>query len=169
MRSPSKYELDGKLARYMGVSASYQPGTWFATGEWGRLETNALIGDRVGWYVSGGRRFGDFTPYLTFGELRLTTSSSDPGLPVPPSLPPFAAAAIPVLNAGLNVALNSAPRQSTATAGIRWDVLRNVAIKVQYDHLNLGANSSGTLTNVQPGFQPGGTVHLISASVDFVL
>jgi hypothetical protein len=161
-----RYELEGRLARYMGVSVSYQPGTWFAIGEWGRLETNAVLGDRYGYYLSTGRRFGRFTPYVTWGEMRLTTPSSDPGLPVPPAL---AATPLPLLNAGLDVALNASPRQSTTTAGIRWDVARHAAIKLQYDRMDLGAGSAGTLTFLQPGFQPGIVVHLLSASVDFVL
>jgi hypothetical protein len=52
--------------------------------------------------------------------------------------------------------------------GARWDVLRNAALKLQYDHTRIGAGSSGVLANLQPGFQPGGTVNVISVSVDFV-
>ena len=33
----------------------------------------------------------------------------------------------------------------------------------------LGAGSPGTLSNLQPGFQPGGSVSLFSAVIDFVL
>jgi hypothetical protein len=164
-----RYELDGRMARYMGVSASYQPGTWFAMGELGRLGTDALIGNRVGWYVSAGRQFGAFTPYLTYGALRLTSNTSDPGLPVLPSMPPSLAASIATLDATLNGVLASAPRQSTATAGVRFDVMRNLAIKAQFDHIDLKAGSSGTLANVQPGFRPGGALNLISLSLDFVL
>jgi hypothetical protein len=46
--------------------------------------------------------------------------------------------------------------------------MSNVALKLQYDHMNLGAGSAGVLGNIQPGFQPGGTAHLLSASLDFV-
>jgi len=161
-----RYELEGRLGRYMGVSVSYQPGTGFVIGELGRLETHAVLGNRTGGYLSAGRRFGNVTPYVTWGAVRLTTPSSDPGLPVPPAL---TASPLPLLNAALNVALNASPRQSTATVGVRWDVARNTALKLQFDRMDLGANSSGTLTYLQPGFVPGGVVHLVSASVDFVL
>lgn len=164
-----RYELDGRLARYMGVSASYQPGTWFAMAELGRLETNALIGNRVGWYVSAGRQFGAFTPYATYGDLRLTSNTSDPGLPVLPTMSPQVAASIATLDATLNGVLNSAPRQSTATVGVRFDLMRNAALKAQFDHIDLHAGSSGALANLQPGFRPGGAVNLISLSLDFVL
>jgi hypothetical protein len=43
-----------------------------------------------------------------------------------------------------------------------------VDLKLQYEHISLGAGSAGTLTNVQPGFQPGGALNVFSAAVDFV-
>jgi hypothetical protein len=52
--------------------------------------------------------------------------------------------------------------------GARWDFMKNVDFKVQVDHMRLGAGSPGTLGNLQPSFQTGGTVNLISATVDFV-
>jgi hypothetical protein len=64
--------------------------------------------------------------------------------------------------------LSTKPVQNTLSIGARWDVLRNAALKLQYDHTRIGAGSSGVLANLQPGFQPGGTVNVISVSVDFV-
>ena len=64
--------------------------------------------------------------------------------------------------------LASLPVQQTVSAGARWDFMANVALKLQYDHMNMGVGSAGVLGNVQPGFQTGGTVHLFSASMDFV-
>jgi len=46
--------------------------------------------------------------------------------------------------------------------------MKNLDLKVQLDHINLGAGSAGTLVNTQPGFQPGSTVYLFSTAVDFV-
>ena len=54
-------------------------------------------------------------------------------------------------------------------SGLRVGLPRGQMGNSEVGHLNLGAGSSGTLTNLQPGFRPGGTVHLFSASVDFVL
>jgi hypothetical protein len=162
-----RYEVKGRLARFMGLSASYDPGRWFAAAEWGRLNTYAATGNREGWYLSGGRRIGALTPYVTFSSLALRSESSDPGLDLA-RLPGPAAPAAAQLNAALNTVLNG-PRQENVAAGLRWDLLRNVSFKVQYDHLDLGRDSKGTLSNLQPGFKPGGTVHLLSATVDFVL
>jgi hypothetical protein len=52
--------------------------------------------------------------------------------------------------------------------GVRWDFIRNAALKVQYQYLDLDDGSPGVLTNTQPGFEPGGSVNLFSAAIDFV-
>jgi hypothetical protein len=52
--------------------------------------------------------------------------------------------------------------------GVRWDFMKDVDCKLQVDHTRNGAGSPGILLDLQPGFRPGGTVNLISASLDFV-
>jgi hypothetical protein len=64
--------------------------------------------------------------------------------------------------------LSTKPVQSTLSIGGRWDFMRNAALKLQYDHTRIGVGSSGVLTNLQPGFQSGGKVNVISATIDFV-
>jgi hypothetical protein len=51
---------------------------------------------------------------------------------------------------------------------VRWDSIKDVDFKLQIDHSRNGAGSPGTLSDLQPGFQPGGTVNLFSGTVDFV-
>jgi hypothetical protein len=58
--------------------------------------------------------------------------------------------------------------QRTLSVGARWDFIRNFCLKLQFDHTRLGANSHGALIDVQPGFRPGGTVNLFSATIDFM-
>jgi hypothetical protein len=50
----------------------------------------------------------------------------------------------------------------------RWDFIRNGSLKLQFDHIRMGAGSAGVLTNTQPGFQLGGQVDIFSATFDFV-
>ena len=161
-----KYDLDNKSFPVFTVGAAYDPGQWFVMTEWGNVDSHSLYGSGTGWYASGGYRFGEFTPYLSYA--RATADNlSDPGLnlsAVPPSLVGTAAG----LNAALNSLLSTKPVQNTVSIGARWDVLRNAALKLQYDHTRIGAGSSGVLANLQPGFQTGGTVNVISVSVDFV-
>ena len=162
-----KYSVADRRITFVGVGASYDPGDWFAMGEWARFKTNSILGTKSAWYVSGGYRLGKITPYVTYARIKADTPTADAGLPLA-GLPPEAAATAFFLNTTLNARLNLLPVQRTISAGLRWDFAKNAALKVQYDHVDLGTNSRGTFGNVQPGFQPGGNVQVFSAAVDFV-
>jgi hypothetical protein len=162
-----KYDLDNKGFQLITAGAMYDPGNWFVTGEWGKRNLHSAIGESTAWYLSSGYRLAKFTPYLTYAETKSDGNTSDPGLNVT-ALPPYLAGTATSLNAALNTTLASAAVQNTISVGSRWDVFKNVDLKLQYDHIDLGAGSAGTLINVQPGFQRGGTVNLFSVTIDFV-
>jgi hypothetical protein len=90
--------------------------------------------------VNGGIRVSSVTAYAGYAQLK------------PTSLGVFGPAA----------------EQATASVGARWDFMRNFAFKAQYEHVDIANGSTGTLTNIQPGFQPGGGADVISFAVDFV-
>ncbi len=130
------------LGRFMSLGASYDPGPWFASAEWVKainFNATGLKIIRAAAYVNGGVRMGNFAPYITVSELRPLTET-------PP--PPVA--------------------QHTYAAGVRWDVARNVDLKLQWDQIRLGHNSFGTLQNVTPGMRPGGHVNIASLLLDFI-
>lgn len=162
-----KYDVINKRARFYGFGAQYNPGSWFVIGEWGNVDYHSLLGETTAWYVSGGYRWGQVTPYLTYSDSRVISNTSDPGLPVA-ALPPALAPAAVQLNAGLDTLLENAADQRTLGAGARWDFHPNLALKFQFDHMRIGPDSHGTLINPQPGFRPGAVVNLISATIDFV-
>jgi len=162
-----EYDVDHSRVKSFGMGAMYDPGKWFATAEWGTTDYNSVLGKQTGWYASSGYRLAKFTPYLTYGTIKTTGHRSDPGLTVS-ALPPSLAGPATGLNAALNAILGAAPVQTTTSSGVRWDVFRNADLKLQYDHIRLGAGSPGVLTNLQPDFQRGGTVNLISIAIDFV-
>jgi hypothetical protein len=164
----NRYDPYQKPIAFFGVGGMYDPGNWFVTGEWGTSQSHSVLGESTAWYVSGGYRWAQFTPYLTYGDLNANSNRSDPGLSVS-KVPPFLIGPAIGLNAGLNAILGSIAVQTTASAGVRWDFMRNMDLKLQFDHTRLGAGSPGTEINLQPGFQPGGTVNLFSAAIDFVL
>jgi len=152
---------------FYGASASYDPGKWFLMGEWGRSKLlPSFMGGQVAWYVSSGYRFGDFTPYVAYAKSRKLTTTSDPGLNLR-SVPPYLVGYAAGLNAGLNGFLKPITG-TTVTLGSRWDFMKNADLKLQYEHIELDANSSGLLINLQPGFKPGGKLNVLSATVDFV-
>jgi hypothetical protein len=162
----TNYQVVDKPESIVTLGASYDPGRWFAMGEWLRSRSDSFLGVDTGWYISGGFRFRALTPFLTYSQVteRITSSQglSDSGLPA------YLAPTVAALDAGLNQLLATRPIQYTSTLGVRWDFMKDFDFKAQVDRLNLGAGSPGTLINVHPGFQPGSTVYVLSAAVDFV-
>jgi hypothetical protein len=154
----NKYRLDSRPISLVSLGASYDPGKWFVMGEWGRGKFSSFIGTQTAWYGSGGYRMGDFTPYVVYSKSSKHGDTFDPGVNSPYAAP---------LNAALNGLLKPATG-TTQSIGGRWDFKRNAALKLQYDRVNLDARSSGSLLNIQSGYQPGGTFHVVSAAVDFV-
>jgi hypothetical protein len=163
----AKYDPYRKPLEFIGIGAMYNPRDWFVTGEWGTQQLHSVLGESTAWYVSSGYRVAGFTPYLTYGALKANSNTSDPGLNAS-VLPPYLAGPAMGLNAALNAILGSIAVQHTTSAGVRWDFLKNVDLKLQCDHTRHGAGSPGTLINLQPGFEPGGTVNLFSAAIDFL-
>jgi predicted porin len=162
-----RYDTNDRRVEFVALGGLYDAGDWFVTAEWGTARLNSALGDRAGWYVSGGYRIGNITPYATYARTRATSNTLDPGLSLS-GLPPQSVGIASALNAALNEALAAVPVQQGISAGVRWDFMPNFAGKLQYDHKNLGANSAGTLGNLQPGFQRGGSVNLLSATIDLV-
>lgn len=163
-----RFTPDHSASRYFGVGASYDPGRWFAMAEWARLEVDGVISTHSGWYASTGLRYGMFTPYVIWAQTMPRSKRSDPGLDLT-TLPAESVPVAAALNAQLNAALANVADQSTFSAGVRWDFAPDVCLKIQYDHMDLASGNTGTLTNFQPGFQPGGAVNLVGVSVSFVL
>jgi hypothetical protein len=163
-----RYSAEHRSSRYLGIGAIYDPGHWFVMSEAAEVKVKGVVGGHWGWYASAGFRYGAFTPYVTWASTQPSHDRSDPGLDLatlPPESQPVAAA----LNAQLAIALAAVPDQTTLSAGVRWDFARSLCLKVQYDHIDLAPGNSGTLTNIQPGFQPGGKVNLLGLSLSFVL
>jgi hypothetical protein len=161
-----KYDADNKVLSVITMGARYDPGQWFVMGEAAHLVTHSFFGKGTGWYLSGGYRLGEFTPYLTYGVAK-ADNLSDPGLNLS-TLPPPLTGPAAGLNAALNSLLGLKPVQNTLSIGGRWDFMSSAALKLQYDQTRIGTGSSGVLSNLQPGFQSGGKVDLFSATIDFV-
>jgi hypothetical protein len=163
----TEYDPERKLAQIVTLGAAYDPGDWFVTAEAVKRNAHSYAGVSTAWYVTVGRRFAAFTPYLTYAQLRSNSNRSDPGLPVG-DLPPYLALPAARLNAGLNTTLASIQVQSTVSVGTRWDFAKNVDLKAQFSRTRLGAGSPGLLVNPQPDFQAGSSLNLFSLTLDFV-
>lgn len=163
----ARYEIEDKRTSMVSVGLSYDPGQWFVSAEAGHSVTHSLLGRTSAMYAGGGYRFASLTPYIGYAKVRAHGATSDPGLPLA-GLPPRARATAAMLNAGLNLYLATIPVQSTVTAGLRWDLMTDAALKVQYDRARPGAGSRGTLINLDASYRPGQAVHVASVALDFV-
>jgi hypothetical protein len=162
-----RWQCDGKEIKLRSVGLEVDPGDWFTMAEWARNDAHCFIGAQAGWYVTGGYRVSDWTPYLTYADLKVKSNTSDPGLDLA-LVAPYLAGEAAGLNAALNGVLGSTGAQRTVSIGLRWDVRRDIDVKAQFDQIYLAGGSPGLLVNVQPGFAAGSSLHVISVTMDFV-
>jgi hypothetical protein len=149
------------------VGVIYDPGSWLVMSEGARTASDGLLAASTAWYLMGGYRFGKLTPFLTLAQVE-SGRYAPPGI-VTVGLPLPLAAAAATLNAALAGALGEfAPSQSSVTAGLRWDVMKDIDFKLQFERVRLDQNSSGRLGNLQPGFRAGPDVNAVSVAMDFV-
>lgn len=166
-RLANKYSVEGIELTFLSVGLSYDPGAWFAMMEALEFGGDSMLSDSRSGHVTGGIRLGKFTPYailaMAKADIEFEPGFTTAGLPAPLA---FGAAA---LNAGMNEAKRqSLGSQESAALGLRWDVINNVAVKAQYNYVDIGENSRGRLFNVQPGFELGSNYSLYSLSVDYI-
>ncbi len=132
----------------LSVGVNYDNGNWFAVSEWMQRESTTK---QDAMYVSGGYRIDLFTPYLIY-------SQNSPGSFLPGFPPPTAAAKLTANRA-----------QSTVSAGLKWDFMKNTDFKLQYDQVRPSNNSNGYLVNLPANtILYGSRFHVISAVIDFV-
>ena len=162
-----RYAIEHKRVSLVSAGLSYDPGPWFLNAEAGHAQTHSLLGRTTTMYAGGGYRFASLTPYLGFAKARAHGNTRDPGLALA-GLPARARATASALNAGLNGYLRTIPIQTTLSAGLRWDLARDTAFKLQYDRLRPTDGSRGTLINSSSSFRSGETVHVASVALDFV-
>lgn len=153
-----KYAIDDLGIPYLTLGYMYMPGDWLVMAELGKAtpERDGVLPHTTNGYLTVGRRIGEFTPFVNFAF-----REDDLAKPV--------SGVVPSLDAGLNKAIAVGDvSQKVASVGVRWDFMKNTALKGQFDHVNLSKGSYGGLLNRQADFKPGGSYNLLSVAVDFV-
>lgn len=149
----NKYKLEGMKISAFALGANFDPGDWFVTGELIDFKGKGVVGDSRAWFVSAGYRFGTLTPYVTHATTKAGITAETGAGP---------------LNGAFNSAMSGlTPTQNASSVGLRWDAMKNVAIKAQYDRLTTGNQSNGRLRPF-PGFVQGSSVNVATVAVDFV-
>jgi hypothetical protein len=163
----SRLALDSKRATIMGLGLNYDPGQYFVTAEASRSKTVSYLGSTKSFYVSSGWRHGNFTPYGGYARVWGTPPEGPTALSLA-GLPPAYARSALVANTILAGALRTIPSQSTLSAGLRWDLAPNVALKLQHERVTSRNGSRGLLINSAADFRSGRTAQVTSAALDFV-
>ncbi len=191
--------VDNTDASFSGLGLSYDQNNIVLSGEFTKRKVKSgYIADTKGWYALAGYRFGSVLPYVSVSRLTTVdpnariaaTSSGAFGLAaltyVGPSLPVTTAirTAAGGVYYGSQAVLNTQKQtENTVSAGVRWDVSSGIALKTQFDHVNVPSGSNGLFLMADPvtaalPTSSGGTnnaflnkrkdINVLSVSVDFV-
>lgn len=153
----------GSHIRYATLGASYDDGHWLAQGELGESSTSVDIApsSRMG-YMSLGRRFGQFTPYVLLSASRPTERTTAP-------VNDWSTIGQAAVQATAYRVVNSTRvDQRTLALGTRWDFANRAAVKLQWDRVQIKPDGYALWFRSPDSNGRDSTVNLLSASLDFV-
>ena len=149
-----KYNTRDMSTSAVSLGAQYDPGDWFVMGEFVSYRGDSILSDSRSWYVAGGYRFGKFTPYLIHSQVKALIKDETEG---------------GFMNGGINTLLYQVtPTQKTTALGVRYDVYKNTALKLQYDRIETGSRSNGRLKPPSGTTPTGLDANVVTLGVDFV-
>ncbi len=150
----------GKIAHFSGVGVSYDRNDWVGNAEYTVKTTDGYLGNTTGWEVTLGHRWGAWTPFAMLSKCIVDDTN------VNNTIPKSVRALAPLSFAVDSVVAGQDTAERTASLGLRWDVMKNVALKAQADHISPD-NSHGMFNSAQAGFKPS-AVNVYALSADFV-
>ncbi len=152
---------------------SYDPGTWLLLAEYCSSNGTGFFPDSKSGYITAGYHFGKWLPYVSYADVTTSYNGISGINTALLAGTPYAAVAAQ-LNGGINEIVSYvSPVQKTWTLGVRWDVVSNVDVKLQFDRMNVGGgayNFYGEFSN-QASLPPGthlGNINVVSLAVDFI-
>jgi hypothetical protein len=112
---------------FLGFGAEINHGNWLLISEATFVEVDdSYLTDKEQFYVTGGYRFGAWTPTFTYG--RREGDAKTGIINLLPNVPPLAA----LRSAVTGVVLSDNLDADYMSFGLRWDVSNNVALKADY-------------------------------------
>lgn len=146
---------------YTTLGAAYDDGQWLMQAEWGLSTASAAVvpHGRMA-YLSVGRRLGDWTPLITLSSSRPDnaprTAAYDWGL--------YNAA---VRDQALYVLNTNRIDQDTLSLGLRWDLYRQAALKLQWDQTLIRPTGYGLWWRDIALNADSSRINLLSMTLDF--
>jgi len=158
------YHTDNPVDMYT-LGYVYDKNEWLLQGEYvSRKSRSDIVLDLDGFSLMGGYRIAKWTPFLGYAHMNTKNPVILPSLNTS-SLPPGQAGAINALNATYQMRHN----RTTWSMGTRWDVIDNVALKVQFDRTDKEKGGTGLFVNSTPEFNNNDRkINVYSATLDFV-
>jgi hypothetical protein len=125
---------------FYGLAAMYDDGELLLISEFNSLKVDSAFADQDGYYLMGGYRIGQWMPYLTLAHEETTDDSKrDANVSPTPAVPDGNANGISDIYEGVLGAQAAFNKEQDRTAlGVRYDYKPGVAIKVQYDMVDVG-------------------------------
>ncbi len=158
----SRLDTENSQLWFYSLGVSYHDNDWLVQSEISRLDANnAVIPDYLNGYLSIGKRFGAWTPYMVYGR---SYTLSGHRYSTPDNL--AAISALSDLNMLTEGLLNSAMNQQSIGVGCRWDVTSRLALKFQVDRKFIEAGGA-TLWWHTASSRNGGVVDVVTFNVDY--
>lgn len=156
--------LQDKEISFTGFGVNFDQDNWVISAEYTKRRSEKFISSTTGWYGNVGYRVGKFTPYVGLSRLTVDHVGSNPLTLVPASTLAALQAGLPTTLAQYRAAVGNNTvaggiqalidtqklSQRTTTLGSRWDVMPNVALKFQWDHVTKPAGSYGLFFTNDP-------------------
>lgn len=152
-----RYENEKKYVEVIGAGFSTEQKNLIVQGEFIARNSAGFISDTRAWYLQGGYRFGRFTPYIGYSQMKSVSPNT--------SQPNYGA-----LSRGINLLLNAVDySQKTEMVGVKYDVMDNAVIKLQLDHIKPYEGSLRTGIIPKNGdFDKNDPTNVITLTTDFV-
>lgn len=154
---------------FSGVGYQFDDGRWLLQAE--LIQRNAAsetIQNQQAAYVLAGWRFNDWMPFVQCS--RMESKIDQDHLPVLDASG-FSQAVVDgaaAVNAGIS-AIRLPQERNTYALGVRWDLQDNVAVKLQVDRIEKGANRLSYFVNATPEFiAEDRTIHVYTSTLDFI-
>lgn len=161
----TQFGVKDRSMRMVAVGATYDPGSYFLSGEYLDFAGASYLASSQAWHVGAGFRRGAWTPFISHAKSKPRQVVAEHLYPT--GAPEFDGAALQIVD-GLNDTLRKLNgEQSTLAVGVRWDVQRNLALKGQWERVQTGPRSIGRFVNELPGFE-GSRTNVFSLAVDYV-
>ncbi len=156
------YNIKKTPSRYFNIGINYNINNAFIIAEYINFDTDSFQADMQSWYGSIGYNFDNFIPYLTYA--RTISNSNYKKIPLDEQNIQLSFLIQSINTQFIDIAEGTGITQDTFSLGTRYDILDNVALKVQYDYLKEHKVSIPMHFNNEKST----TLHIFSATVDFV-